>query len=67
MWRVVGPFAALFLVLVLFPHGAVPASVVVSNGYEFHASLTSPQVTWILVASNVRILKDSVGVVCGRA
>jgi hypothetical protein len=28
-------------------------SVVVRNGYEFHASLASPTVTWILVAANV--------------
>ena len=30
-------------------------SVIVSNGYEFHASLTSPQVTRVLVAANVSL------------
>jgi hypothetical protein len=36
---------------------AAPAqgiSVVVSNGYETHAALTSPEVTWMLIAGNVR-------------
>lgn len=36
---------------------AAPAqgiSVVVSNGYETHAALTSPEVTCMLIAGNVR-------------
>lgn len=28
-------------------------AVVVGNGFEMHAALTSPQVTWLLVSSNV--------------
>lgn len=41
------------LLFVLCLSSAAGVSVVVSNGYEFHAALTSPQVTWILVADNV--------------
>jgi hypothetical protein len=42
---------ALLLLQLVFSAAAV--SVVVSNGYEFHAAMTSPQVSWILVADNV--------------
>lgn len=41
------------LLIVLWLSGAAAVSVVVSNGYEFHSSLTSVQVTWVLLADNV--------------
>lgn len=46
----------LLLLLCHVSHAAgqpVGQAVVVQNGYEFHAALTSPGVTWILLASNV--------------
>jgi hypothetical protein len=43
--------SALLLLRLFFSAAAV--SVVVSNGFEFHAAMTSPQVSWILVADNV--------------
>lgn len=39
--------------LLLLPQPTTSISVVVHNGYEFHAALTSPNVTWILLGNNV--------------
>lgn len=39
--------------VLLLPHVADSISVVVQNGFEFHAALTSPSVKWILLADNV--------------
>jgi hypothetical protein len=46
-------FATATFLLLLLPHLATSISVVVHNGYEFHAALTSPNVTWILLGNNV--------------
>lgn len=42
------------MMMLLVPRSATHIAVVVRNGFEFHASLTSPSVDWILVADNVR-------------
>lgn len=39
--------------LLLLSQPATPLSVIVRNGYEFHASLTSPSVNWIILGANV--------------
>lgn len=43
----------LSLLLALPPLRVGAVSVVVANGFEFHASMTSTSVTWILLGSNV--------------
>ena len=48
MWLVA---VALVVLLQAAPSGA--ASVVVHNGYELHAAMTSPSIDWILLADNV--------------
>jgi hypothetical protein len=41
--------------LLLLPQLVSSVSVVVQNGFEFHAALTSPNVSWILLADNVSV------------
>lgn len=41
------------LLLLQLSLSAAAVSVIVSNGFEFHAAMTSPQVSWILVADNM--------------
>lgn len=55
-----GPLRLAALLVLLLPCSCLAVSVVVSNGFEFHAAMTSPDVTFILVASNVSV---STGVV----
>lgn len=41
------------MVLLLLPAAVLPMAVLVQNGYELHASMTSASVDWILLADNV--------------
>lgn len=52
-----GPLRLTALLVLLLPCSCLAVSVVVSNGFEFHAVMTSPDVTFILVASNVSVAK----------
>jgi hypothetical protein len=46
-------FATATVLLLPLPQLVNSLSVVVHNGYEFHAALTSSNVTWILLGNNV--------------
>jgi len=48
-----GMFLLATVALLLLSQPATPISVIVRNGYEFHASLTSPSVDWVILGANV--------------
>lgn len=52
-----GVLAVVGMVLLLLP-AVLPMAVLVQNGYELHASMTSASVDWILLADNVSADKN---------
>jgi hypothetical protein len=48
-----GVLAVVGMALLLLPAAVLPMAVLVQNGYELHASMTSASVDWILLADNV--------------